>query len=144
MEKAGASKDDVDWWFIIYFVTVRVALLAVTCWARRLQADHGKLLSLAVSTKVPSEGNDNTAAELLNEFGRGELRGVLRKKGELVSGIKADIIGRLCNRRRVAVVDDRTARLLAALREQTGRELPLAAVLDRGAATAWIQEAIRD
>ena len=122
---------------------VHVALLAVICWARGVQSDYGKLLSLAVTIKVPSEGMcKNTAAELLSEYGCDELRDVLRKKGMQVSGVKGDIFARLCDSRKACVVDERMARPLAAVRQQSGHKLPLAAVLDREAATAWIRGAI--
>ena len=140
MVMAGGSVDMLSWGIISYIVMLHVALVAVVCWALRMRSDYGRLLGLAVTVKVPSEGRcEDTAVGLLAEFSCPELRDALRKKGELVSGVKADVIRRLCESRKFSIISERTARLLVALRQKTGRKLPLAAILDGEAAAAWIR-----
>ena len=141
-----ASQNMTDWWilaFFVYCVAIHVVLLAVTGWAWRVKGDYDKLISLAVSHAAVGTTSGSCVAELLNEYGRDELRDALRRWGEPVSGIKADLVSRLIQSNKGSVVDDRTARLMGGARQQTGQKIPLAAVLDSRKAAEYIKAAVK-
>ena len=143
LQQTGESSENMIMLFFVYFMSVHAVLLSVACWAWRVRRDYEKLISLTVRCAASETSRElRDVAELLNEYGRDALKDALSKWGEPVSGIKADMVSRLINSKKGSVVDEQTARLLSAMRQQTGHKIPLEAVLDSNKAAEWMRAAI--
>ena len=143
LQQTGESSENMIMLFFVYFMSVHAVLLSVACWAWRVRGDYEKLISLTVRCAASETSRElRDVAELLNEYGRDALKDALSKWGEPVSGIKADMVSRLINSKKGSVVDEPTARLMSAMRQQTGHKIPLEAVLNSNKAAEWMRAAI--
>ena len=144
LQQTGESSENMIMLFFVYFMSVHAVLLSVACWAWRVRRDYEKLISLTVRCAASETSRElRDVAELLNEYGRDALKDALSKWGEPVSGIKADMVSRLINSKKGSVVDERTARLMSAMRQHAGHKIPLEAVLDSNKAQEWLKAAIK-